>query len=337
MNWIRTPGKVLAGTLAVLGVLIAGAVLYAMVGYRRVRDVPLPDTRASADSAMIQRGEYLVYGPAHCADCHSPLSARERLFRGEIVPLTGGMEELTWLGAWTAPNLTADTVTGIGDVTDGELARMLRTGVNRKGRIALPFKDAFADMAEEDLVAILSYLRTLPALPGSPPGERVNLMGMITLAYFIEPYGPTTTPPRRLPPDMSVSYGSYLANTLGRCGSCHTPRNLKTGEYLGPRFSGGLPFDSRDDPGTVYVTPNLTPDPTTGHITDWTEERFVQRMRSGAVIPDSPMPWGSYMRMTESDLYALYRYLQSLDPVYRDNGATVSTGSSVEPSRPTER
>ena len=203
---------------------------------------------------------------------------------------------------------------------------MLRTGVNREGRIALPFKDAFADMAEEDLVAILSYLRTLPALPGSPPDARVNLIGMITLAYFIEPYGPTTPPPESLPPDSSASYGACLANTLGRCGSCHTPRNLKTGEYLGPRFSGGLPFDSRDNPGTVYVTPNLTPDPVTGHMTEWTEEQFVQRMRSGARMPDSPMPWGSYMRMTVSDLRALYRYLQILDPVYRDNGPMVSAG-----------
>jgi mono/diheme cytochrome c family protein len=202
---------------------------------------------------------------------------------------------------------------------------MLRTGVNREGRIALPFKDAFADMAEEDLVAILSYLRTLPALPGSPPDARVNLIGMITLTYFIEPYGPTTPPPESPSPDSSVSYGAYLANTLGRCGSCHTPRNLKTGEYLGPRLSGGLPFDSRDNPGTVYVSPNLTPDPETGHIADWAEEQFVQRMRAGASIPDSPMPWGSYMRMTEPDLRALYRYLRSLDPVHRDNGPMVST------------
>jgi len=208
--------------------------------------------------------------------------------------------------------------------------------VNREGRIALPFKDAFADMAEEDLVAILSYLRTLPPLPGAPPTEQVNLIGKITLAYFIEPYGPADAPPERLRPDSSVAYGSYLANTLGRCGSCHTPRNLRTGEYLGPRFSGGLPFDSRDHPGTVYVTPNLTSDPTTGHITDWTEEQFVRRMREGAAIPDSPMPWGSYIRMTESDLRAVYRYLQSLEPVYRDIGPMVSTDRGVEPSRATE-
>jgi len=321
----RRLGGAAAVAIGVTALFVTAAVLYAVVGHRRIRDVPLPETRASTDPQMVARGEYLVYGPAHCADCHSPLSERERLFRGEIVPLTGGLEEMTWLGSWTAPNLTSDTITGIGGVSDGELARMLRHGVNREGRIGLPFKDAFADMAEEDLVAILSHLRTLPPRPGSPPSVKVNLMGMITLAYFIELYGPSTPPPDSFPPDTSVVYGSYLANTLGRCGSCHTPRNLKTGEYLGPRFSGGLPFDSRDHPGTVYVTPNLTPDAETGHITDWTEDQFVERMRAGAAIADSPMPWGSYMRMTESDLRALFRYLRDLEPVRRDNGPTVST------------
>jgi mono/diheme cytochrome c family protein len=304
-------------------ILTLGAIAYAAVVYDRVWDVALPDTRASTDPAVIARGEYLVHGPAHCSDCHTPPSARDRVFRGEVVPLTGGTEEATWLGTWVAPNLTSDTISGIGRLTDGQIARTLRTGVDRDGRIALPFKDTFADMAEGDLVAILSYLRTLPPEPGAPPKETINLFGKITLAYFIRPYGPAVAPPPALVPDTSAAYGGYLANVLGRCGSCHTPRDLKTGEYLGPRFSGGLPFDSRLRPGTVYVSPNLTPDPETGHIVDWTEEGFITRMRTGATIQDSPMPWGSYMRMTDGDLRALYRYLMRLDPVRRDNGPMV--------------
>jgi mono/diheme cytochrome c family protein len=200
---------------------------------------------------------------------------------------------------------------------------MMRHGVNREDRISLPFTDSFADLTEEDLVAILSYLRTLPPVEGIGPASDVNLWGKLTLAYFIEPYGPSGTPPASLTPAPTVQYGGYLANTVGRCGSCHTPRNLKTGEYLGPRFSGGLPFDSRENPGTIYVTPNLTPDPATGHIVEWTEEEFVLRMLAGATIPDSPMPWGSFRRMTEDDLRAIYRYLMSLDPVERENGPIV--------------
>lgn len=314
----------LAGGILLLAL---AAVVFAMLRYDRRWDVALPSTRASADPAVIARGEYLVNGPAHCSDCHSPATARERLFSGEAVALTGGTEEATWLGTWVAPNLTPDTITGIGKLSDGQIARSLRTGVDRDGHIALPFKDAFADMAEADLVAILSYLRGLPAEPGVPPTESVNLFGKITLAYFIRPFGPKTAPPSERPPAATAEYGGYLANVLGRCGSCHTPRDLKTGEYLGPRFSGGLPFASRTQPGTVYVSPNLTPDAETGHIVAWTEDAFVLRMQTGATIRDSPMPWGNYMRMTESDIRAIYRYLMSLEPVRRDNGPIVQVAA----------
>jgi hypothetical protein len=60
-------------------------------------------------------------------------------------------------------------------------------------------------------------------------------------------------------------------------------------------------------------------------MTAWSEDAFVEVMRRGAVFPDSPMPWGSYRRMTDTDLRALYRYLNGLAPVHRDNGPIVQT------------
>ena len=145
-------------------------------------------------------------------------------------------------------------------------------------------------------------------------------MGKITLAYFIRPYTPSEAPPDSLPPEPSARYGAYLAHTVGGCRACHTPRNLKTGEYLGPFYSGGLSFRSRLHPGFMYVSPNLTPDSATGHIASWSEEAFLRRFRAGLLIPDSPMSWGSYMRMTDDDIRALFRYFKSLPPVRRDNG-----------------
>jgi mono/diheme cytochrome c family protein len=305
-------------------VLSGGATLYALRAYKRTWDVPLPATRASTDTAIIARGEYLVNGPAHCADCHA--ASKEAMQRGEIVPLTGGFGENTFLGHWIAPNLTPDSATGIGAMSDGQIARVLRTGVNREGRLALPFKDSYADMTEEDLVAVLSYLRSLKAEPGVAPRKDVNILGKITLAYFMEPYGPKRPPVReRFEPEATPAYGDYLANVIGRCESCHTPRSLKTGEYLGPPFSGGLAFKAHSTPGVYYVTPNLTPDPETGIMAAWTEDAFVDVMRRGTLFADSPMPWGSYRRMTDVDLRAIYRYLSALAPVHRDNGPSVQT------------
>ncbi len=74
------------------------------------------------------------------------------------------------------------------------------------------------------------------------------------------------------------------------------------------------------------MSPNLTPDAATGRIVSWSEDDFVQRFRLGLVIADSPMPWGSFKRMTESDLRALYRYFRTLMPVRRDNGPVLQPG-----------
>jgi mono/diheme cytochrome c family protein len=322
-KWLKWIGLAAAGLVGLALLAALGFTLAAIPLSKKQWDYPLPATRASTDAAVIARGRYLVYATAHCSDCHAPDAARERMFRGEEVPLTGGTGEVTFLGDWTAPNLTSDTVTGIGNVSDGQLARLIRHGINRENRIALPFKDAYADMAEEDLVAIISYLRTLPPAPGIGPEKKVNILGKLTLAWFLEPYAPEKPPRARFEPEATAAYGDYLANTVGRCESCHTPRNLKTGEFLGAPLSGGMPFKSRLRPSMMFVTPNLTPDPATGHITSWSEEMFVNRMKAGAAFADSPMPWGSYRRMTDTDLRALYRYLRSLKPVRHEVGPTL--------------
>ncbi len=315
---MRTAGKwVLVAAGVVAGVAI-GAVLLALVRYDRAWDVPLPTIEAVDDPAVVARGHYIVFGPGRCADCHTPESARAALARGEDAPLVGGPGEHTYLGTWTAPNLTPDPETGIGRVSDGQLARMIRHGVDRDGRIALPFMDAFANMTDEDLVAVISFLRSLPPERGVAPEARVNLLGKVALAWFIEPYAPDGPPPMSLTPEPTVEYGRYVATTLAGCAACHTARNLKTGTYLSPPFSGGLAFRSRADPDCMYVSPNLTPDPETGHITSWSEAAFVARFRMGPLLSDSPMPWGGFRRMTDTDLRAVFRFLQSLPPVRHD-------------------
>ena len=49
-------------------------------------------------------------------------------------------------------------------------------------------------------------------------------------------------------------------------------------------------------------------------MVEWDEKQFIKRFRSGRVYKGTPMPWGSFGRMTDLELKAIYRYLQSLDP-----------------------
>ncbi len=317
---IKRIGIWLAWAIGLVLAAMAVATAYALSAYNKSWDVPQPATHATTDAAAVARGRYIVYGPGRCADCHSPETERSRLLNGEEVPLTGGAGETTYIGQWSAPNLTPDMATGIGGVSDGQLARMLRYGVNRDNHIAPPFMDVYANLTEADLVAIISFLRSVPPQPGMAPASQINILGKLTLAYFLKPYAPDRPPVARIPEEASVDYGDYVANTLVGCRACHTARSLKTGAYLSPFFSGGLSFHSRLHPGYVYVSPNLTPDAATGRITSWSEDDFVHRFQLGLLIPDSPMPWGSLKRMSETDLRAVYRYLHSLPPVHRDNG-----------------
>ncbi len=65
--------KIVLRILAVLVLLIAGLVVYVQVAWNKKFEAPYPDIKASTDSAVIARGKYLAYGPAHCGTCHVPM------------------------------------------------------------------------------------------------------------------------------------------------------------------------------------------------------------------------------------------------------------------------
>ena len=78
--------------------------------------------------------------------------------------------------------------------------------------------------------------------------------------------------------------------------------------------------------GKHLVSPNLTPDPITGRISNWTQDFFIKRFKMGRVISGSPMPWGAFSRMDEKDLAALYKYFATLKPVQSLTPAGVQDG-----------
>src|SRR5690606_41627233 len=106
---------------------------------------PYPDITASTDSAVIARGKYLAFGPAHCGTCHVPMNKVMDVENGEEIPHSGGWELTIPPGTFRAPNLTPDMETGIGKLTDGEIARTMRHMVGNDGRCIMPFMH-FAEM-----------------------------------------------------------------------------------------------------------------------------------------------------------------------------------------------
>ena len=137
--------------------------------------------------------------------------------------------------------------------------------------------------------------------------------------------------------------GEYLV-TISGCHDCHTP--LATGPD-GPApdmkraLSGhpeGFPVSAPavvpqpwmgaftptltawSGPWGVSFAANLTLDPETGVLRDFTEQQVIQTMRTGRhqgqgrqILP--PMPWQNFAQMTDDDLKAVFAYLRQVTPV----------------------
>ena len=305
------------GLFLLLFVVVMATIVF--VKKDRTFDAPYPKIHAVKDSLVIQRGKALVYGAAHCAYCHAPVEMVDAIEYGEIVPLSGGHIFDIPPAKILTPNITSDKETGIGSWPDSVIARSLRHMVGYDGRALLEFMP-FQNLSDSDLTAIISYLRTVPPVKKEIPKSEWNLLGNILKAFVITPVGPSEEIRSVVKPDSSIEYGKYLAQSVANCRGCHTDRDMKTGKYVGPFYAGGFKMPCETNPELILVSPNITTDPTTGRLATWTEQEFIQRFRKGKIIKESMMPWGQFLNLSDLELKAIYRYLQSIPPVLNNTG-----------------
>lgn len=324
-------GRVLGRLGLGLGLLIVGFAGLTWARQTRRFPVRVLDIHASSEASVIERGRYLVQGPAHCGDCHGARSGSGAL--SEQAPLSGGFEFKLPVGVFRAPNITSDAETGIGRYSDGDLARILRDGVRPDGTAVLPFMP-FAQLADDDLTAVVSYLRTTEPVRHAVPPHEVNWLGNVVRAWILEPVGPKTTPETHAPRGAVPENGRYLAHHVANCVSCHTRMDMRTGQFTGPLFGGGAEHPAVDGSHKTFLSPNLTPDPRWGWIDGWDANAFAARLTSGVGREGSPMPWRAFKELSNEDARAIYLYLQSLpkaqggpDPRERDPVQRVASGS----------
>jgi mono/diheme cytochrome c family protein len=307
-----------------LAFLIVCLVLFVFFTWDKEYDTEYPSISATTDSAMIARGKYLAYGPAHCVFCHVPMDKVTDVLAGKEVPLTGGMEFKIPPGTFRTPNLTPDPQTGIGKLTDSEIARALRYSINHHNKLMVPYMP-FQELSDEDLTAIISFLRSQEPLKHEVMPSDYTFLGKAVTAFgLIKPVGPKKTPPTSIAIDTNVVYGDYLANSVANCVGCHTERDMKTGKFTGTHFAGGMRFEPDTfSHGFAFISPNITPDNETSALAGWNQSLFIDRFHAGRLHAGSPMPWEAFARMNETDLKALYNYLRSLSPVQNKIAKTV--------------
>ncbi len=311
--------------------IIVGGYFYVSATWRVSYDADFSASEIviKPDAELLKRGKYLVYGPAHCSDCHTPMSQRSLLEAGEELPLIGGFEWELPIGNVYAPNITPCSETGIGKMSDGQLYRMLRHNIKLDGTTTIEFMP-FANLSDYDIKAIIAFIKSQPPVKHEVPSNDFNFMGKAVMKFLIKPTLPNGTPPAFVAKDTTVEYGQYLAASVANCRGCHTARDLKTGAFIGPEYAGGMHFEpSKETQGWDFITPNLTPAPNTGRMTHWTEEQFVARFKAGRVYPASPMPWASFKMLDDDDLKALYKFFQSLKPVENQTAGKMTPPENI--------
>lgn len=304
---MRTFKKILKWTGLILLFLVTGITITVMMRQKLKYDRPYPAITASSDSTVIAHGKHIIFSAAHCADCHSKTNTDSLLKLGQEVPLSGGFEFKLPFGSIYTKNITPDNETGIGRFTDAEIARSLRYGIHPDGTVVYPFMP-FHNMTDEDLTAVISYLRAQKPVNNPVPEHKLNVMGNVIQAFMIKPVGPDGEVAASIKADSSVEYGRYLATSVANCSGCHTKRT-STGGFEGAPFAGG----EMEENGEMLYPPNLTTDPS-GRLEGWKEENFINRFRLGKVNPKTIMPWSSYQRMSDTELKAIYRFLKTLPP-----------------------
>ncbi|HKJ23881.1 MAG TPA: cytochrome c [Myxococcota bacterium] len=136
----------------------------AVAGWKLLNFRPHAFEPDPTESEAWNRGAYLVNGPAHCGECHTPRT------------LTGGLDRSLWLAGSTdgpegelAPNITPHRRTGIGDWSAVDLSWYLETGIkpdgdDTQGLMAEVIEHGFSHVPKADLAAIAEYLRSIPPI-----------------------------------------------------------------------------------------------------------------------------------------------------------------------------
>ncbi len=274
--------KKVAKVLLLIAGLITAFLLYVQFTYQQTFEVPATGLKASPDSSMIARGKYLTMGPAHCWTCHVENPSNVDLKLGDPA-MSGGMKlDLPFIATLYTPNITSDTKTEIVRYTDEQLARTLKYNVTPKGHALIPFM-SYNTMSDEDVVAIISYLRSTEPVENPVPAHEIGMLGKLMLRFLLKPIIPADSQKFAVTqPDTTALYGKYLAYSVTNCNGCHTERG-PNGEFTGKPFAGGT--QKVLESGT-FTVPNLTPDPETGRIYQWNQQAFIHRFRAGNLTQD---------------------------------------------------
>ena len=265
---------------------------------------------AQTDKDLVAKGQYIFAVAGGCA-CHTDPKG---------TPHAGGRAFPIPFGTVYSTNITQDKETGLGNWTDQQIHDAMVKGIGRDGSRILPVMpyEAYSGMAQEDLKALIAYLRSSkPVKKATPPLKSwAPFARSLGTPLYLKVFGRFSTPPAQAA-KSGIERGRYLAEHVSLCGDCHTPRNsigvpnrslyfAGAGEKIGPLGE---------------AVPNITPDKETG-IGDWKREDIAELLLTGTK-PDLDNVQGlmaevvehGYKNMRKEDALAIADYLKSIPPI----------------------
>jgi mono/diheme cytochrome c family protein len=259
---------------------------------------------ANAQSDLVKRGDYLVNGLLTCGNCHTPKGPPAAIAGKDF---SGGLSWDEPPFKVTAPNITPDKETGIGNYTDEQLKTVLRKGTKANGvPVAMIMPSGFYEiMTDGDLNAVVAYLRTLKPVANKVPDPIYKM----AQGHPIPPGGDK----KFTEADMSdkTKKGFYLA-TISHCMECHTPLGPRGRDFAGKLGAGGFEFPG---PWGVSVSRNITSSKEKG-IGAWTEAEVKRAITQGIRKDDSklkpPMGFHYYSTVSADDLDAIVAWLRTV-------------------------
>lgn len=256
------------------------------------------------DAATIARGAQLA-ALGYCSSCHTAEGG---------TPYAGGRPVPTPFGIVYATNITPDRDTGIGKWSEAAFRRAMRDGIDRRGQHlypAFPYNH-FTKATDGDIEALYAYLMSLH--PVSNPHHANRLPFPISWRPVVAGWNLFFLDRGAYMPDPGKSAewnrGAYLAEGLGHCGACHTPKNFLGAEDHGKRFAGAK--------AEGWYAPPLngaSPSPVR-----WTADTIATYLRHGfesdhgkALGPMQEVT-GNLARLPQADIDALATYIASFEP-----------------------
>lgn len=183
-------------------------------------NVPSTENREGLSPTQ-QRGEYLVNNLEHCGTCHTPRNSTMGFDKEKY--LSGAQ-----LGHWYAPNITPDESSGIGSWSEQDIITYLRTGeLDQRAYAGGPMGEAVAHstqyLTHEDLSAIASYLKAIPAV------QTDDKVSAVDVARLPTPINDSITHDLLAQKDYLAQAKAGAGNSsnspeslyLATCGSCH--------------------------------------------------------------------------------------------------------------------